>query len=242
MDDSESVVLAFLESEGFSSIIYEPDGNVPPDFLLDGKIAVEVRRLNQHSFKRSEPVSLEELRYKLAGRVTSLLHSLGGTAPERSWFIGYRFARPAPSWHRIELAVRGWINETRESRPTAYVSREVLPGFQLYALPASGRHECEFLLGGFVDRDSGGFVISSLLDNIPHCVEEKEKKVAARRSAYGVWWLCLVDRIAYALDDHDRSQLEQWLRLSSTFDRIVLVSPSRPTNSYDLHYERLASR
>jgi len=48
MDDSEIVVRQHLEHLGFKSIIYEPDGNIPPDFLVEGRIAVEVRRLNQN--------------------------------------------------------------------------------------------------------------------------------------------------------------------------------------------------
>ncbi len=48
MDTSESLVRDFLLYRGYADIVYEPDGNVPPDFLIDGRIAVEVRRLNQN--------------------------------------------------------------------------------------------------------------------------------------------------------------------------------------------------
>jgi len=44
MDSSERIVYEYLSSQGFSDVAYEPDGNVPPDFLLNGRIAVEVRR------------------------------------------------------------------------------------------------------------------------------------------------------------------------------------------------------
>jgi hypothetical protein len=42
MDRSETLAYNHLVFRGFSSPVYEPDGNVPPDFLLDGRIAVEV--------------------------------------------------------------------------------------------------------------------------------------------------------------------------------------------------------
>jgi len=48
MDSSERIVYQYLSYQGFSDVAYEPDGNVPPDFLLNGRIAVEVRRLNQN--------------------------------------------------------------------------------------------------------------------------------------------------------------------------------------------------
>jgi hypothetical protein len=48
MDESETLALKYLQSQGFINIKFEPDGNRPPDFLVDDTIAVEVRRLNQN--------------------------------------------------------------------------------------------------------------------------------------------------------------------------------------------------
>jgi len=45
MDRSETVGMHHLLFRGHSDVIYEPDGNVPPDFLVEGRSAVEVRRL-----------------------------------------------------------------------------------------------------------------------------------------------------------------------------------------------------
>ncbi len=44
MNDSERLAREYLLYLGFKSVIYEPNGNIPPDFLADDKIAVEVRR------------------------------------------------------------------------------------------------------------------------------------------------------------------------------------------------------
>jgi hypothetical protein len=41
MNDSEKLVFEYLKSRGFDKVVYEPDGKVPPDFLIDGRIAVE---------------------------------------------------------------------------------------------------------------------------------------------------------------------------------------------------------
>jgi hypothetical protein len=48
MNDSEKAVYEYLTSLGFRTVVYEPDGKVSPDFLIDGRIAVEARRLNQN--------------------------------------------------------------------------------------------------------------------------------------------------------------------------------------------------
>jgi hypothetical protein len=48
MKRDEKKAREYLESLGFKQIIYEPDGNIPPDFLVESSIAIEVRCLNQH--------------------------------------------------------------------------------------------------------------------------------------------------------------------------------------------------
>jgi hypothetical protein len=53
MDDSEKLANDYLSRLGFQDIVYEPDNKNPPDFLADGRIAVEVRRLNQNEVTES---------------------------------------------------------------------------------------------------------------------------------------------------------------------------------------------
>ncbi len=47
MNRDERIVEGYLNSLNLGKAVYEPDGKVPPDFLVDGRIAIEVRRLNQ---------------------------------------------------------------------------------------------------------------------------------------------------------------------------------------------------
>lgn len=37
MDDSERLAENFLKEWGFKNVVFEPDGNVSPDFLCDGR-------------------------------------------------------------------------------------------------------------------------------------------------------------------------------------------------------------
>ena len=77
MDSSERIVLEYLFYRGFKSVVYEPDGNVPPDFLVNGRIAVEVRRLNQHKETAAGPRGLEQVAYPLDAKFRRLLATLG---------------------------------------------------------------------------------------------------------------------------------------------------------------------
>lgn len=48
MNKDERIAERYLKSLNIGEVAYEPDGKIPPDFLVNGCIAVEVRRLNQH--------------------------------------------------------------------------------------------------------------------------------------------------------------------------------------------------
>ena len=47
MDTCECWVDKYLRHIGYTDIVFEPDGNIPPDFLVNKRIAIEVRMLNQ---------------------------------------------------------------------------------------------------------------------------------------------------------------------------------------------------
>ena len=96
----------YLTYLGVKDIVFEPDGNVSPDFVVNGKIAIEVRRLNQHySDKSGKPEGLEQLAMPLRQRLETLLRMLGPPTNNLSWWVSYRFKRPqlTRNW---EVAVR----------------------------------------------------------------------------------------------------------------------------------------
>jgi len=66
MDSSETLAKEYLRFLGYTDIIYEPDGNIPPDFLVNGRIAVEVRRLNQNLLSYFRQLTLSEQSLKCA--------------------------------------------------------------------------------------------------------------------------------------------------------------------------------
>ena len=94
MDKEEKLSLEYLESLGFENISYEPDGNIPPDFLIDKRIAIEVRRLNQNFLSGDRNSGLENIRFPLFHKIQNLLSDIKSDAFEKSYFISYTFRRP----------------------------------------------------------------------------------------------------------------------------------------------------
>jgi hypothetical protein len=98
MEVSEELVNKHLVHLGFKSVEYEPDGNIPPDFLVEGRIGIEVRRLNQNELTGSGFRGLEEVTIPLQMKMIKLLASLGPAESGVSWFVCYSLKRPLPPW------------------------------------------------------------------------------------------------------------------------------------------------
>ncbi len=228
MDASEAVVEMLLKTMGFQSIVHEPDGNTPPDFLVDGRVAVEVRRLNQNYDFGDGTRGLEETSIPLWHSVENLAHSLG-EATDESWFLTFRFSRPMMPWKKLGPKVREVLMsfKAQPERSSGKIYSE--PNFEIdvFQAPTPLRHY--FQIGGMHDNQSSGFIVPQMVDNIAHCAAEKLQKIANFKHKYPVWWLVLTDYIGLGLDDHDRQELLASVERPDGWDKIVVVSPRNPT-------------
>ena len=102
MNHSEKLVFEYLTAWGFSNIVYEPDGNVPPDFAIDGRIAVEVRRLNENEKTATGHRGLEEVSKPLTALIKKALVATGPPRYGISWFVSYSYRRPLPPWRQLD--------------------------------------------------------------------------------------------------------------------------------------------
>jgi len=94
MHSTERLAFEHLRHRGFKDIRYEPDGNVPPDFVADERVAIEVRRLNQHEDTPGSTRGLDETAIPFQRTVCRVLDSFGPPRTGASWFVSYNFRRP----------------------------------------------------------------------------------------------------------------------------------------------------
>ncbi len=178
MDDTETLALKYLESLNLGPITFEPDGNIPPDFAIDRRIAVEVRRLNEHWISPAGEVEgLENDLYAIDRLIRSLTDDIGRPTRGESWFVTYRFSRPLLPWSDLKRAIREYLVHFRDGRiqSTEY---SVGHSFHLALFRASQVHPTCFLMGGASDEDSGGFVARLLKENIEFCIKDKGRKIS----------------------------------------------------------------
>jgi len=237
MDESEALVERYLKACGFTEVRYEPDGNVPPDFLADGRVAVEVRRLNQNHDDGSGcgPRGLEEAAIPLWRRVREYLAMLGPAPAEGpSWYVFYRFGRPIPAWKVLRRELDAILKPFMASADPQPLDVTLPSGVELKLFRAPRPKPTFFRPAGHSDEQSGGFLIGEIEANLKLCIAEKTAKIANYRAKYPEWWLVLPDHIGYGLDAFEQELFQDQVSLTHTFDKVVFLDPRDPGRSFEV--------
>jgi hypothetical protein len=233
VDRSETLARDHLVFRGYPNPVYEADGNVPPDFLLDGRIAVEVRRLNENEPGVLTPKGLEETEIPLLMGLQKLCRSFG-PAQEAAWWLALWFQRPIPPWSKLTGAASRFLNSVKSGASQGRVARHIHDNVELEAIPRAGEGGDVFHVAVISDEDSGGWVLELLERNLRLCIDEKTAKVQSRRSRYPVWWLVLVDHVAYGLSEYDRAQFRTHVNISHSWDSVIVLNPLDHTHYFEL--------
>ena len=201
MDRSESFVRLHLHHRGFDDVVYEPSPNEPPDFLVNGKIAIEVRRLNQNFVTTSGKIyGLEEDSISLWRGLKEMLPQLGPITFAHTWSVVAEFSRPVAGWNKLKRKIEAALLAFSRlpSKPLAARIR-IWKRFSLRLDYHPSRRGTFFTFGGLRDFDAEGSLVSKLEANIAHCSLEKERKIFRFRDRYPEWWLALTDSVIRGL-------------------------------------------
>lgn len=228
-DQTEVWAREFLEHSGFApnDIVFEPDGNVPPDFLVENRIAIEVRRLNQYWRDPSGSwTPLEALEYPLIERFNKVLEEFGAPTHAVSWYVFPTFERPLDKgWHRnLASALVPFQRGEVEEKDT-----EIRLGghLQIQMMRRAKPAEDTFIFGGSSDLNSGGWVGEQLSRSLEVAIEEKTAKIADRRSKYSEWWLVLVDHMMGGMPAEAGSVL-----VHHNWNQVIVIHPGNYSGAY----------
>lgn len=234
MDATEKLVADHLAHRGYANVIYEPDGNIPPDFLVDETIAIEVRRLNQNHFDGTDAKGLEEVAIPLWDRIENLTNSLGAPTEGESWFVSFTFTRPVEPWKSLRPKLRQALVTFKAASFKQNGTIAKTKGFELDVLRASKPDATMFVMGACSDNDEGGWLFCEMETNIRHCANEKSRKIAKVRPKYGQWWLALVDHIGYGSPSSYREMFRDQVSIVHGWDKIILINPLDHTQWFEI--------
>lgn len=223
MNPDEKSAHAVLQRMGFVRIEFEPDGNIPPDFLLDGRIAVEVRRLNQCIEKNGKIRGQDEILQPFWDGMHSLLRKMGQSVNE-SWFVSFTYQHPVKHWGFYRPAIETALQEFKKSTGRTNAVVFATENFAVDVAKASAVHPNFFVPACVMDLDNGGVIVAEVIRNAEISSKLKIAKTAKYRSKYPEWWLVLVNQFGLKMDDPSKEQLKAHFKCPEGWDKLVIVN------------------
>jgi hypothetical protein len=130
VDAAEKHVAEFLRRRGHS-FSHEPDGNIPPDFVVDDRIAVEVERLiKYHESEIETGRTIAETAIPLWLYIEQLTLELGPPTHDASWDLSYSIRRPI-DWRKLKRDLKQQLLAFRNGGSHQKTVLNVVPNFKL---------------------------------------------------------------------------------------------------------------
>ena len=223
MKREERLVETYLISKGYKEIIFEPDGNCPPDFVVEGNIAIEVRRLNLHL----KNAAIEKLDFKLKPALFKIIETLKCSKYEHSAYLSIRYKRPLKVTKELKSKITEVLNQ-HLSCLAETKKYQILDNLEIQVFSAGKKFDTVYHIGTILDLDKTYFVVNAVYDNLRIVIEEKQKKIFPFKDRYKTWWLALVDTIGHGMTDYDIMQFKELPSIETVFEKVILIPPSEP--------------
>jgi hypothetical protein len=214
----------YLKNHFGGNVVFEPDGNVPPDFAVNSIYAVEVRRLNQQFFNEQKTEGLENLSFPLYYVLKEVLRSFNTLYSGKSYLVDMDYRRPLDkNMRQIKSEMHNSLEtflQTEVSLPCMLKVNEKID-FWINSSDAINGQVFQFV--GEHDEDAGGGVISVYIENIRHCISAKSSKIKQYKSKYEAWWLYLVDYLELGLDHGEVEKVKSVISDLGEFNKVAVI-------------------
>ena len=236
MDNNESRVEQWLQSQGYTNIQFVTDTNdQPPDFIVNNSIAVEVRRLNW--MFGDENQGLEGIEKPLEQNILSGLEAAEQPPQGHKVFVSCDLLHTdLPDKEVVISEVKKAANKytkcIKESihcgqRPP-HSRDETSFGMSIRfdTLTNSATNQFE-LMGVVAGIGDAGWVARDSIDNINRCINEKTNKIKDKHDLYTEWWLMLVEHNVHPTVLHQTDELQtvrNELTNTTLWSRITVLS------------------
>lgn len=229
MKREEIIAKEYFESIGYNNLVYEPNGNRTPDFLINKNIAVEVRRLNQ--FYNNEPI--EKVKYKLIPKIVKQIESFESENYFESAFVGIEYSRPIKYNSFIKNRINSILKNHSSNMKTQkeYVINDNL---KITIIPSEIKLKSKFSFGSSIDFNEGGFVLGNIYNSLKFIVKDKYKKIEYFKPEYKTWWLALVDFIGNGVSENEILQLRESIDFDLLFDKVFIISYLNPKKGTEI--------
>ena len=231
----------WLESQGYTDILdLSKERKDPPDFVVENRIAVEVRRLTDANATKGKGKGngidkpLEEI-------ISKILEESGEPLGGHDVYVSCGLLDddlPPPKVTRkqVKQAVDEYTKILSEAfsqsggNPVKKWTRLEYGKFSHHFCPLPTSKTGKFVLMQATTA-MGRFVVAGSIDDIKRCIVEKTGKIQDRICFYPEWWLVLVDRelstpLKWGRDERGRDvweQIKNTLVATEPWSRIVVI-------------------
>jgi len=221
----------YLQTLQYSQVEYEPLGNVTPDFLLDKKIAVEVRRLNRNHIDGNNLLSVENLQIPLIKNIKKIIATFRYSSHTNSAYVSITLCKP--------LNIQNQKSIIRKVKKTFKKHTQNITHARTYTIgkylditftPTDKKSNIYIYAGCNGDSD---WLIHEMHKNIQSVIDEKNKKIEKNFTLYNEWWLLLVDSILYGFDEKDFEALKKIQLQKHRFSKVIILSPKGGFNTFE---------
>lgn len=219
----EKLVAAMFSKQGYK-VDEEPDGNIPPDLVLDNEVAIEVTRLSKvvNIGNQQRPVNNDSssIIAKLKNDINTPENNNGTHRYVVNAIVKRPFGNLKKTSKKIQNELKSFnINKLINNEYKVLISESVT-----IIISKRTVQSCNgFLLAGIIDLDSSQEDNNAILDSVLFCLKSKEKKILPYYDKYSEWWLVLSDTITYGSMLDYKNHLESHLP-ESIFSKIIFMN------------------
>ena len=221
MNQDEKIAEAYLK-KSYMNVVYEPDGNIPPDFSVNGNIGVEVRRLNQQHRENGHTKGLEEQGIPLKKAVEAEISPYPKDPNGNNYWLTLRYQRDIGKISVIRKNVKLAIGAFQAQSERIPFSYKLSENAKIEFVARANNLSRKYKIAIESDEDSGGWVVDMYVQDTTHCINEKEQKIKPYAANYSEWWLLLIDHI-HCMDSHDKNDIVAAIKKPSAFERVIVI-------------------
>lgn len=231
MNKEETIAKEYLEKLEIGVPIYEPDGNIPPDFSI-GALAVEVRRLNQNYFRNSPVEGLEQKGFSVPKILEEVLRTFDRKQIGKSYWVGIHYRRPIGDNKQLKKLLKKALSDFLLKKMEVPATLIVRNGISLNIFGANKNSTKVFKHAATSDGDAAGFVYSKFINNVFYCIKEKSEKILLYKNKYNPWWLILVNRMGIDIDSEDIVEVRSYLKFTGNFDKVIILDSTNLDDTF----------
>lgn len=224
-DPLEKATAEFLQAAFSCPVARHPRGNNhPPDILLGNSIAVEVTRLakqvlhegKKHSLETYAPKIRDSFRNAVTKAQNNRLHG-------QSYFVSLKASFPHYNKFKHGAEISHALSELTPLSAGKIQEIIIDDHVKLRITLASRLYETTFRVGGVNFTESGGWVLTDLVEQTQWALDRKISNVSGIFTEYTDWWLAVGSHLTLSLNDEGIDFATQHLQGRNVWSKVILV-------------------